>query len=312
MIISASRRTDIPAFYSEWFMNRLEEGFALVPNPRNPNRLSRVEMSPDNVDCIVFWTKNPLPMLDKFPQLNKMGYRYYIQFTLTSYDKSVEANLPPKDELLNTFISMSKLMSPKQAVWRYDPVIIDGDHSIEWHIDKFSKICEKLSGHTERCIISFVDPYKNSARRYRSLMHNEMHSIASGFSKTAVECGIKLFTCAEEIDLSKYGISHSSCIDKTLIEQVTGQEITAKRDANQRTDCRCIESVDIGAYGTCTHGCAYCYAARQRETPIIEKSNRQSPVITGYPNGKEIITNRTAPSQTINQISLFKILGKLE
>lgn len=100
MIISASRRTDIPAFYSEWFMNRLKEGYALIPNPRNADRLARAELSPDKVDCIAFWTKNPIPMLDKLEQLDKMGYRYYIQFTLTPYDKTVERNLPPKTELI--------------------------------------------------------------------------------------------------------------------------------------------------------------------------------------------------------------------
>lgn len=307
MIISASRRTDIPAFYSEWLMNRLKEGYALIPNPRNSDRIGRVELSPENVDCIVFWTKNPVPMFDKLEQLDEMGYRYYIQFTLTPYDKTIESNLPPKSELMQSFIEMSKRTSKKQAVWRYDPIVIDEKLTVAWHIEQFGEMCERLNAYTERCIMSFVDPYKSIGDKFRAMTGNEILSIASEFSKIAKRYGIALYTCAEEIDLSKYGIEHSACIDKLLVEKVIGHTIKAKKDTNQRAACCCIESVDIGVYDTCSHGCAYCYATSSQKTVLrrIVSHNPAAPMITGYPTGSEIVTDRTSMSQIVNQISLF-------
>ena len=307
MIISASRRTDIPAFYSEWFMNRLKEGYALIPNPRNTDRLGRVELSPENVDCIVFWTKNPIPMFDKLEALEKMGYKYYFQFTLTPYDKSIESNLPSKSELIQAFSRLSKKTSAERVVWRYDPIIIDEKHSVAWQIEKFSEMAEQLKAYTKRCIISFVDPYKSIGDTFRSLTINEMTAVASEFSSVAKKYNVALFTCAEAIDLSQYGISHASCIDKNLIERIIGSTINAKSDANQRAACRCIESVDIGAYDTCPNGCTYCYATSTQKTVLrrAHAHDSNAPMITGYPTGNEIVTERTTPSQKENQISLF-------
>lgn len=307
MIISASRRTDIPAFYSDWFINRLTEGYALIPNPRNPNRLGRVELSPQNVDCISFWTKNPIPMFDKFSSLTAKGYAFYIQFSLTPYENAIEVNLPPKAELLQAFIKMSKEIGAKRSVWRYDPIIIDERHSVCWHLKQFSAICGRLQGYTERCVISFVDPYKSLFNKYRALSSNEMIMVASGISEIANSHGITLYTCAEEVDLTQFGIRHGSCIDKQLIEEIIGQRIAAKIDANQRASCCCIESVDIGAYDTCSHGCTYCYATSSMNTVIrrMAAHDPSAPMLTGYPKGNEIITNRTTSSQIINQLSLF-------
>ena len=307
MIISASRRTDIPAFYFDWFTNRLKEGYVLVPNPRNAGRLGKVELSAQNVDCIVFWTKNPAPMLNRISELDAMGYSYYIQFTLTPYDKTAEAFLPPKNELLRVFAEMSEKVGRKRAVWRYDPVFIDDKYSIGRHIEQFGKMCEKLETYTERCVISFIDPYKNISSMFKAMTDLEMAAIAAGFSKIAAQHGISLYTCSEEIDLSDYGIGHSSCIDKNLIEQIIGCPIKAKIDANQRKECRCIESVDIGAYNTCTHGCAYCYATPSKKTTLrlAAEHDPNAPMLTGYPKGSEIITNRTVLSQKIGQIKLF-------
>lgn len=308
MIISASRRTDIPAFYSEWLLNRLKEGYALIPNPRNPNRLGRVSLAPENVDCIAFWTKNPIAMLDKLWQLDSMGYSYYIQFTLTPYDKTIETNLPPKRELLRTFTQMSKRIGAKRSVWRYDPIIVDVKHGVGWHTGRFAEMCEILQTHTERCFLSFVDQYKSLHNKFRALTKDEMAGIASGFSEVAGKYNIALYTCAEGIDLSRYGIRHGACVDRGLIERIIGRPITAKNDANQRVACCCIESVDIGAYDTCPHGCAYCYATSSPKTVSRRAAahDPHAPMLTGYPRGDEIITDRTAPSQIINQLSLFQ------
>lgn len=307
MIISASRRTDIPAFYSEWFMNRLKEGYALIPNPRNSNRLGQVNLSPQNVDCIAFWTKNPTAMLGRLSELDAMGYAYYIQFTLTPYGADVEPHLPSKAELLRIFIQMSEQIGALRSVWRYDPVVIDDKHSVDWHFERFSEMCETLRTHTERCILSFVDPYKSLNDKFRAMTNDEMLEIASGFSRIADKYGIALFTCAEVIDLSRYGIRHSACVDQDLIERIIGYRIAAKKDANQRAACCCIESVDIGAYDTCPHGCTYCYATSSPKTVLcrVSEHDPHAPMLTGYPRGDEIITERTMPSQKVVQLSLF-------
>ncbi len=307
MIISASRRTDIPAFYSEWFINRLKDGYVLIPNPRNPKRLGRIDLSPENVDCIAFWTKNPAAMLDKLGDLDSMGYSYYMQFTLTPYGKAIEPGLPPKAELLRTFAQMSGHIGAIRSVWRYDPVIVDDRHGVKWHIERFSEMCANLCDYTERCILSFVDPYHSLNGRYRPLSQGEMTGIAAGFSEIAKRCGIALYTCAEEIDLSQYGIGHSVCVGQSLIEKIIGRRISAKKDANQRAACCCIESADIGVYDTCPHGCTYCYATANPKAALRRAAEHdpRTPMLTGYPNGDEIITECPGAARKIVQYSLF-------
>jgi hypothetical protein len=295
MIISASRRTDIPALYSEWFLNRLKAGFVMVPNPRVPNRIGRVELSPDNVDCIVFWTKNPIPMLNKLNRIEAMGYAFYFQFTLTPYGKTIERNLPPKTELIDAFAELGQRIGSERLVWRYDPILIDPVHSIQWHHKCFYDLCDKLHPYTRRCVLSFIDPYKHIAGHFQEVRYEEIIAVASRFSKIAKEYDLALFACAEEIDFTEYGISRSSCIDSELIEQILGCGIRAKKDTAQRTACACIESVDIGVYDTCTNECAYCYATTSPSVAIRHFQNHVSdaPMLTGFPIGGEIITDRT-------------------
>jgi hypothetical protein len=307
MIISASRRTDIPALYSEWFLKRLEAGFAMMPNPRDSNRLGRVDLSPDVVDCIVFWTKNAAPMLNRLRQIETMGYPFYFQFTLTPYDQSVETNLPPKMKLVKTFKELASCIGAERVVWRYDPIMLDAGHSVHWHLEQFGQFCEKLCPFTRRCVLSFIDPYKSIGSGFQAVEHGEMLAIASGFSGIAARYRIELFTCAEEIDLKEYGIGHASCIDKELVEQIVGYRIMTQRDKNQRAACRCIESVDVGAYNTCVNGCAYCYATSSGNSARRQRQHHdpEAPMLTGYPVGDEIVADRTVPSHKDSQLRLF-------
>lgn len=188
MIISASRRTDIPSFYGEWFVNRLKDGYVLIQNPYNKYRYSKANLTREAVDCIVFWTKNPRPFLPYLNEIDNMGYRYYFQFTLTPYSKQVEKNLPPKEELLNDFIILSKKIGKDRIVWRYDPVIIDNNFTVEYHIKSFEKMANELCGFTNKCIISFVDSYNNLTTRlgyepkYKMSKEN-IEKIASAFGQ---------------------------------------------------------------------------------------------------------------------------------
>ncbi len=264
MIISASRRTDIPAFYSQWFLNRIREGFVLVRNPMNYHQISRIDLSPELIDGIVFWTKNPLPMLGRLNELT--DYMYYFQFTVTPYDTDIEPWVPSKKEvILPAFRALSKAIGPERVIWRYDPILLNHRYTISRHIEAFSSMAQALHGYTQKCMISFVDSYRNTRRHKNTLSlepigPDEMAAIAQSFSSIAQKYHIALATCAEDADLTAWGISHGCCIDRTLFEKLLGRSLRLKKDPHQRGACGCAASVDIGVYNSCRHLCRYCYA----------------------------------------------------
>ena len=306
MIISASRRTDIPCYYSEWMLNRLKQGRVLLSNPWNANRLGSVVLSPQNVDCIVFWTKNPEPMLARLTEIDQMGYRYYFSFTITAYGKDIEPNLPEKRESIECFKRLSDRLEPDRVDWRFDPILKDPRYPPEMVYEHFADLCGALHEHTERCIVSFANDYSRS-RQVTPFSAEDMLTIAKQVSKIAEEYHLPLFSCSEEIELGSLGIQHSCCIDQGKIEKIIGSRITAKKDPGQRAACGCIESVDIGAYDTCCNGCSYCYAVRN-EKLARKKRLRHNPdheLLTGEAKGTELITDRTSGSRKISQISLF-------
>lgn len=314
MIISASRRSDIPCYYSEWLLNRLEEGSVLIPNPRNAGRLSRVALSPENVDCIVFWTKNPAPMLETLSRIEELGYKYYFEFTITAYGKEMESHLPEKQTVVDTFRRLADRLGPVAVDWRFDPILRtdsamkNGNFSAEWIAERFSELCRQFHDHTERCIISFVDEYSHTRNRNAMLSEGEMRETAGLIAEIAAQYRLPVFSCAEEIDLGGLGIGHAACIDGQKIERLIGVPMETKKDAGQRPACGCIESIDIGAYDTCGNGCAYCYAVTSPGTLSrrMREHDPLSPLLTGWPKGTELITDRAAPSLRIDQISIFE------
>ena len=312
MIISASRRTDIPAFYSQWFMNRLQAGFVYVSNPYNANRLVKVKLAPDVVDCIVFWTKNPQAMLSQLDRIDALGYNYYFQFTLTPYNQMIETCLPGKSKIIETFKRLSNKIGKYRVIWRYDPILLNTELSFDYHFSMFHQLCEILADYTEQCIFSFVNLYGKIQKQLQGLGvsvigNTAMQTLARGFADIAKEHKLKLATCSETIDLSIYGITHASCISQAVVEQIIGCPLSVKKDNNQRLSCGCIESVDIGAYDSCSHGCIYCYA-RRNETMVhnnIGKHDSKSPLLLGYPRGDERVTDRAGKSFKSVQTFLF-------
>ncbi len=313
MIISASRRCDIPSHFGDWFVNRLKEGYVLIQNPYNANRLSRAMLTRETVDILVFWTKNPLPFIRYLPEIEAFNYPYYFEFTLTPYGKETEVNLPEKETLIDTFISLSKRLGKNRMVWRYDPIIIDETYDITYHKENFTHMANRLCGSTNRCVISFVDCYKNVASRmgknpsYHMSLIN-IHAISDIFSNIAKENGFELYTCAEKYSLEKYDIKHGACIDKSLIEGILGCKISAKKDKNQRAECLCLESIDIGTYNCCANGCRYCYALQSEKSSIsnIKKHNPKSPVLIGEIGPQAMVTNRDTKSIVMHQLSFFE------
>lgn len=310
MILSASRRTDIPCWYSEWFMNRLKAGFVLTRNPVNSKQISRIALSPETLDCIVFWTKDFQNMMDKLPHLDEMGYRYYVQFTVTPYDHTIEKSLRPKKEILKTFESLSKKIGRHRVLWRYDPILLTDTYDISYHSERFSKLCKRLCGYTESVTVSFVDFYQKqrSNHPYRAPDERETVQLSQTIAQTAKRYGITPKACCERSALASYGIEKASCIDKTVIERICGTKLKLDRDKNQRSGCGCYESVDIGLYGTCQNGCVYCYANRSAETARrhFMEHNPCGALLYGTVREGDVIKDRVVQSCLQNQLSLFE------
>ena len=311
MIISVSRRTDIPSYYSKWFFNRLRDGYAYVRNPMNPHRISEVLLSSDVVDGIVFWTKNPTPMLNHLDELQ--DYAYYFQFTLTPYDADVEKNIPSKNKIIiPTFQKLSSLIGKERVVWRYDPIFLSDKYTLQYHMKYFRVFCDKLADYTEKCTISFLDLYKNIQRGIdllgiRPLSSGQVEELAGFFSEVAKEYGIYIDTCAENIELDKYGIKHASCIDRYRLERVGNYKLDIERDKNQRAACECVASIDLGAYNTCRNGCVYCYANFNQTlvNDCCRKHNPTSSLLYGEVTTDDIIKPREMKSFRDGQMHLF-------
>lgn len=309
MIISASRRTDIPTYYSEWFFNRIKEGFVCVQNPMNAHQISRVELNPDVVDGIVFWTKNPLLMLDKLELLN--DYPYYFQFTVTPYGADVESRVPSKDAvIIPTFQRLSDKIGPERVVWRYDPIFLSDKYSMNYHIHYFAMLAKRLAPYTKKCTISFLDRYQKNEKNLSALnlqpfpIELQLHLVKE-LSEIAHSYGLSIDTCAEEIDLHEYGIQHAHCVDAKLFEKISGYPLKLGKDKNQRIECGCVESIDIGAYNTCRNGCKYCYANYSQTTvyDYSSKHNPSSPLLIGDVTSADRVTMRNVKSYRINQLS---------
>ncbi len=311
MIISASRRTDIPTYYSDWFFNRIKEGSVCVRNPMNIHQVSRIDLSPDVVDGIVFWTKNPIPMIDRLSELKK--YVYYFQFTVNSYGKDIEPNVPlKKDIIIPAFKKLSSAVGKERVVWRYDPIFINEKYTVEYHKKYFRILCSELSRYTEKCSVSFIDIYKNTERsmkkfNIRPLTNDEIVEMMSSFVISAKNEGIYIDTCAEEYDLSPLGISHACCVDKQRFERLGNYTLKIGKDKSQRNTCGCIESVDIGAYNTCENGCVYCYANYSRTAAAKNYSEHDpsSPIIFGAIGEDDKVTERKVRSNIESQFTLF-------
>lgn len=291
MILSVSRRTDIPAFYTDWFFRQLEQGFTLVPNPVYPQKVANIPLkkfavtsivenlfgekiieTEGNIEGIVFWSKNPKPMLKQIERLD--DFVFYFLYTLNPYPNNIESGLPSVADRLKTFKELSEHCT---VIWRYDPILFTDGIDTIWHIKNFKYLCENLKGYTKHCKISFViESYSGCSRSVHPPDEKEKRVLLENFAKIAEENGIQIEACAESGDWSEYGIVPSECIDgkifeKLLTEKYKNLGLKAFRKDNrkdgQRKNCGCMPSVDIGRYDTCKHGCNYCYA--RKSTPTL-------------------------------------------
>ncbi len=308
MIINTGMRTDIPAFYSEWFMNRIREGYVLVRNPYRPDWITRYELSPDVVDCLAFCTKNPAPMLRYIDELKRFHQYWFV--TITPYDKDIEPNVPPKEQVMQDFAALSEAIGTNCIAWRYDPIFIDNIYTIERHISDFEIMCRTLSGYTNVCVISFIDLYERVSRDFsqvRTVTSQERAAIGKTFAEIGSRYGITIKACAEGNDLAQYGVDCNGCMTKETFEQAIGSRINVPKKKSQRAECSCVLGTDIGAYDTCGHLCRYCYANSNRENVRrnMKIHDPKSPFLIGTLNDGEIIHQAEQVSWIDNQLSFF-------
>lgn len=275
MILYVSGRTDIVAFYTEWFMNRYKEGFVDVRNPFNPHMISRIKF--DNVDAILFCTKNPMPIL---PFLKEIDKPIIFQTTITPYKKDIEPNVPFKDKVIQSVREISKIVGSSYTYIRYDPVFLSDDYDLDYHKKAFESLCASLEGYVKKIIISFIDDYKNvrknmSTLKYRNFTEKDYKEIGRSFSTSATKHGMTVQTCFEERNLVEFGFIKEDCISHELAFSLTGKSYK-NWSARKGQKCNCVQLVDIGDYNSCLHLCKYCYA-NYNETIVQKNTYKHNP-----------------------------------
>ncbi|MGB4268372.1 MAG: DUF1848 domain-containing protein [Spirochaetota bacterium] len=273
MIISASRRTDIPAFYSQWFMDCIQKGHCSVTNPFNPMQTKEVSLLPEDVEAIVFWTRYPVGLMKHFCKLTDSGYRYIFLYTITGYPRWLEPHSPELSHAIQAFKDVSMMLGSQKIIWRYDPIVFSKELDFDFHIKNFTAIAQQLQGYTQRVIISIMEPYKKVIRRLKPLHEKEivlypmnifnhaaLYTFFTSIKHIATHCGMHIQSCCS--NLTEYGITNGACIDGNLINSVFRLDLHFIKDTYQRNNCLCAKSIDIGSYTTCRFGCLYCYANR--------------------------------------------------
>lgn len=269
MIVSASRRTDIPAFYARWFMGRLRAGFCEVRSPFNAAQVSRISLAPEDVEAIVFWTRDPRPLLPHLAEIRALGHEPFFLVTLLDNPRALDPKCPGPEASVPAFLRLAEAL-PGRAAWRYDPIVLTTATPPDWHRRTFSRLAAALAGHTDRVIVSFVEPYRKIARRMAALAGagfaplspspDELVRLLVDLRDMAASHGLTLATCCQPEIFQSAGIPASRCIDAAWITAQTGRAVPAGKDTGQRPGCGCAPSRDIGAYDRCLFGCVYCYA----------------------------------------------------
>ncbi len=309
MILNTGCRTDIPAFYSTWFYNRIKEGFVCTRNPYRPELVRKYQLSPDVVDVLCFCTKNPQPMLPRLKELKEFRQFWFV--TLTPYGKEIEPHVPDKKEVLSSILELSSVVGEKAIGWRYDPIFLTEKYSISYHLRAFEKIASILQNHVGFCVISFLDLYVKTKRNFpsaREVGTKEQEYLTLKLAEIGLKYGIKVRTCCEDSLLAKYGVDVSGCRTKEVLEAATNcRFVVPKNVKSPRTKCNCLLGSDIGRYNTCPHACVYCYANEdQRRVQENRKSHDpNSPfLIGGFREGDKVIEARQV-SYLDRRITLF-------
>lgn len=313
MILNTGARTDSVQFYSDWLLNRFNEGFVLTRNPLFPNKVTRYDLTPDKIDLVMFCSKNYKPILSRLKEITEK-YRTYFYYTITAYEKDIEPGVPSIDESIETLIELAKLVGKQRIAWRYDPVLLTEKYTIEVHAKTFEYMAKKLAPYIDRCIFSFVETYKKLKTNMPELIpltDNDKENLAKIFGDTAKKYNITIQTCGYSGDFTHYGIQLSGCATLDIFGKSNNCEFKNLKHKGLRQGCHCIESRDIGAYDTCLNGCKYCYA---NKNPLVAAQNYKlhnpnSPLILGELKEGDIISNGSQISflkKDNRQINIFE------
>ena len=302
MIINTGCRTDIPAFYAKWLMNRIREGYVLVRNPYNPNQVTKYNLSPEVVDCLAFCTKNPEPILTYLDELDM--YKQYWFVTITPYGKDIEPNVPDKKKVMESFKKLSNHIGVDSIGWRYDPIFIGNGFDVNKHIKYFEKMAKELKGYTHNCTVSFLDVYekvKRNAPNINPPTKEEQIEMAKAFSKIGKENNMVIHACCEKTYLSQYGLQCNGCMSQEIVEKAINNTLQPPKRKNLRQECNCLMGNDIGAYNTCEHLCKYCYANANKQFVIenMKKHDDNSPFLIGRSEPGDKITEAKQKSWKI-------------
>ena len=304
MILNTGLRTDIPGFFSEWFYNRIDEGFVYVRNPYAKNQIYSYRLDPELIDCIIFTTKNPRPMFRNLEKIDKFNQYWHI--TITPYGKEIEPNVPPVDEVIDSFKFLSERLGKEKVTLRYDPIFISEKYSIEKHIESFDYILDSLSDYTTEAIISFIDLYEKTKRNFpnaKEVTQDERLKIGEEFAKIGEKYNIKVKTCAEGTELERFGIDSSGCMTKEVIEKAINKNLDIPKQKARNGECYCLLNNDIGEYNTCNHGCLYCYANSNKR--LVKRNLKlhdpKSPILIGEIKEDDIIIERKQESCISNE-----------
>lgn len=311
MIINTGGRTDTVQYYSDWLLERFARSEVLVRNPLFPNKITRYELTPDKVDCVVFCSKSYAPIL---PRLHEITDRYhtYFHYTITAYGPDIEPRVPSIEESMQTLKKLAAQVGPQRVAWRYDPVLLTDTYTIDRHLETFARMAKELAPHIDRCIFSFVELYKKletNMPELRPISPADKETLAKGLGQIAQENGIFLQSCATPENFEQYGVHPSGCMTLEILGRANGIVFKPRRHSGMRAHCRCIETRDIGAYDTCPNGCRYCYANR---SPAAARANWQkhdprAPLLLGRVEPGDIITQAAQPrfAWEMEQITLF-------
>jgi len=307
MILHTGLRTDIPAFYSQWFINRVREGSVLVRSPYAPKTLMRYRIMPDVVDLISFCTKAPAPLLAHLEELKKYAMFWFV--TITPYGRDIEPNVPDKQKVLADFRRLSDALGPQCVAWRYDPILLTDEYTLRRHLDEFSGMARSLRGYTDTCVISFVDLYQKVRRNFpqcTEVPEGERLRLGKEMVEMAKENGMRLKTCAEGDLLAQCGADTQGCMTVETYEKAIGEKLRVPKTGSGRKECACYLGADIGAYDTCGHLCRYCYA-NASETAVrknMAAHNPASPLLCGTVGPDDVIRDAEQKSWRTGQLRL--------
>ena len=294
MILNTGGRTDTVQYYTEWLLRRFSEGYVLTRNPLYPNKVSRYELTPDKVDCVVFCSKNYKPIL---PRLHEITYRFhtYFHYTITAYGKDIEPGVPSIEESMKTLISLSNMVGSQRIAWRYDPVLLTKEYTIQRHIETFEHMAKTLAPYIDRCIFSFVEMYKKLETNMPEIIpltEEDMDVLAQNLGSIAEKNGIHIQTCGTNGDFTRYGIHASGCMTLDMLGRANGITFKNLKHRGMRQGCHCIESRDIGAYDTCLNSCKYCYANKNPHKAFenYKYHDPASPLLLGHVKPDDIVT----------------------